>query len=201
MKMWWLLVFPLIAQAIPGEKEEEAKLRKKRADLQQAYLKLAKEPNEKNLKSYKELCERTNSIDFDGDSEVTEATMPFLKKPNIIMAKAWVYSVGHCVDGASSLGLQMWLGNEVLMNGAAILISAIASEKVVDKVYNLAEMENTEWLAVECEAKPCELERKKFFAAKRVALQKAKIKKSHEPIRQELLKNLKSDRMSVNFQD
>lgn len=154
--------------------------------------KLASDPSEKAFTAFKSACTKAKSIDFDGNSDDEEFLNKALTTGNPILIRALVYSMGKCTDGASSERLVSFLGNEILLKHPEKLIKALDDEKRTD-LYYLPEKENSDWFAVSCEDDECRTDRKKYFAQKRTALKAAQIDKSLGPIRDLLLKNLKSD--------
>jgi hypothetical protein len=165
----------------------------KNPDVKKYLLKIHQTSQDHYLKSFKQICEKKDSLDFDGDMELVELTKKIIQKPKLLTIRALVYAGIYCTDGVSAESLQSFLGNDLLLKHPAYLIEAISEEKLGERYAPLAEDEGREWFAVLCSDEKCKADRKKYFAQKRAALKKAKIKKQLEPTRDILLKNLKSD--------
>lgn len=158
-----------------------------------AFVDLVNQPSLEKLIAFKKSCNYSSQINFDGDPKIAEASKKFVTSANLFVIRGMFHAQSNCTDGHSTEVLQSWLGNEILINSPKDFIQAFSDENQNEKSYKLVEAASSEWFAIECQDPKCDVSRKEYFAKKRTALKTAKIPKSLEPIREGLLKALKSD--------
>jgi hypothetical protein len=149
------------------------------------FRKFWKSPTEKNLKIFKKSCTTESQPKFAGGT-AGELARQAIKKASLAKIRALVFAEANCSDGAARESLLSLLGNEILLNQTPFFIEAVAVEKSKDAGMML-KLSAKDVEGVECETNQCREQAKEYFAKKTNAIKLAKIKKTLEPVRQELL--------------
>lgn len=158
-----------------------------------SFFTLLSQPSLESLNAFKKSCNYSSQIDFDGDSSANESSKKFLPSTNVFVIRSLFYAKTNCTDGRGTQVVDSWLGNEILINSTKEFIQAFSDENQGAANYKIVETENSDWLAIQCVDPTCVTARKEYFGKKRTVLKSAKIIKSLEPVREGLMKALKSD--------
>lgn len=143
-------------------------------------------PTESGLNNFRKKC-KNEKLFFTDEKLVNTFIRKALETKNEILIRSLVIAVqSDCIDGATSTGLKMDLGNQILMTLPETLITAIFKEKA-SRLWTVSELENDEWFAVECDDQKCVDRFSAYYESKKNTFKDLKLSKELTVIQKKLI--------------
>jgi hypothetical protein len=145
-------------------------------------------PSAASLQAFTRACNHEHLLDFSGGKTVEDAALKKARRSgNLFLLRGLIFAYGHCTDGASTESLQMFLGNDALLKHTKSLLEAIAAENAGIIARDLAQAEDENFFALDCQDEKCKSAKARFYQRKVKALRLAKASAAAQPIKAGML--------------